>query len=389
MYRYRSYEGTVVPAGINLTLFIGPTVAVPAPPLLMDALESVEVTHSDEERSGFQITFQIGRSGSFVLREFPLLDSPLTKSFNRVILMVTLNATPRVLFDGFITHRELSPGEKPGTSKLSVTGEDISVVLEREEKSAEHPAQSEYIIANKIILGYAQYGLIPMVIPPLAVDFPVPIERVPVQQGTDLDYLVDLARRHAYVFYVLPGPAPFTNRAYWGPPVRVGVPQRALSINLGGETNVTSINFRHNALTPTMVSGHVQDRTTNRSLPVQTFGSLRVPLALRPTWLAERPNVRRRQFRQTGLNVLQANARAQAETDASVDAVFAEGELDVLRYGDLLEPRGLVGVRGAGFSYDGLWYVKRVTHTVRKEEYKQSFTLAREGEGSTTPVVRP
>ena len=55
----------------------------------------------------------------------------------------------------------------------------------------------------------------------------------------------------------------------------------------------------------------------------------------------------------------------------------------------MLQPRGLVGVRGAGFSYDGLWYVKRVTHNIRKEEYKQSFTLAREGRRIDDLVVRP
>jgi hypothetical protein len=376
-----------VSLGIHLTILIGPSVPVPAPLLLSEALQSVEVTHSDEERSGFQITFQTGRGGPLALLDFPLLSNPLLKTFNRVILVVTFNAMPRVLIDGIITHKELSPGTGAGTSTLTVTGEDISVMMDKEEKSAEHPAQDETAIVNKIILSYA--GLIPRVIRPLAIDPPIPIERVPVQLGTDLQYLVELAERHAYVFYITPGPIPFTNTAYWGPPERGGVPQRALSVDLGAETNVNSINFRHNALTPTMVSGRVQDRTTNQSLPVQTFASQRIPLSSRPTWLVDQPNVRRRQFRQTGLNASQAFAHAQAETDASVDAVVAEGELDALRYGELLQPRGLVGVRGAGFSYDGLWYVKRVTHNLRKGEYKQSFTLAREGEGSTTPVVRP
>jgi hypothetical protein len=378
-----------VSLGIHLTILIGPSVPVPAPLLLSEALQSVEVTHSDEERSGFQITFQTGRGGPLALLDFPLLSNPLLKTFNRVILVVTFNAMPRVLIDGIITHKELSPGTEAGTSTLTVTSEDISVMMDKEERSAEHPAQDETMIANKIISSYAQYGLTPHVIPPLAIDPPIPIERVPVQQGTDLQYLVELAERHAYVFYITPGPVPFTNTAYWGPPERGGVPQRALSVDLGAETNVNSINFRHNALTPTMVSGRVQDRTTNQSLPVQTFASQRIPLSSRPTWLVDQPNVRRRQFRQTGLNASQAFAHAQAETDASVDAVVAEGELDALRYGELLQPRGLVGVRGAGFSYDGLWYVKRVTHNLRKGEYKQSFTLAREGEGSTTPVVRP
>jgi len=377
-----------VSLGIHLTLLVGPTVAVPAPPLLAEALQSVEVTQSDEKRSGFQIAFQVGR-GPLALNDYPLLHNPLLKVFNRVILMVTLNATPRVLMDGFITHKELASGSAPGTTVLTVTGVDISVMLDQEDKSVEHPAQDETIIANKIILSYAQYGLIPLVIPPILIDPPIPIERIPVQQGSDLQYLTKLATDRSYVFYIQPGPAPFTNTAYWGPPIRVGLPQRALSVDLGGETNVNSINFKHDALRPVTVSGQVQDRRTNRTVPVMTFGSLRIPLSLYPTWLTEKNNTRKLRLRETGVDATQGAAAAQAATDNSVDAVTAEGELDALRYGDLLKPRGLVGVRGAGFSYDGLWYVRRVTHNIRKDEYKQSFTLAREGVGSTTPVVRP
>jgi hypothetical protein len=101
-------------------------------------------------------------------------------------------------------------------------------------------------------------------------------------------------------------------------------------------------------------------------------------------------NVRKRQFRGSGLNVTQAFARAQGTTDASNDnVVTASGDLDALRYGKLLQPRGLVGLRGVGYSYDGLYYVKSVTHRVRRDAYKQSFTLTRDGIGSLTPVVVP
>ncbi len=67
----------------------------------------------------------------------------------------------------------------------------------------------------------------------------------------------------------------------------------------------------------------------------------------------------------------------------------ASGELDALRYGAALRPRGLVGLRGAGFSNDGVYYVKRVTHRIKRGEYKQSFSLTRDGHGSLTPVVMP
>ena len=39
------------------------------------------------------------------------------------------------------------------------------------------------------------------------------------------------------------------------------------------------------------------------------------------------------------------------------------------------KPRQLVGVRGAGPAFDGLYYVKSVTHNIKRGEYKQSFTL--------------
>jgi hypothetical protein len=71
------------------------------------------------------------------------------------------------------------------------------------------------------------------------------------------------------------------------------------------------------------------------------------------------------------------------------DAVSGSGQLDVVRYGHVLRPRELVGVRGAGLTYDGLYYVKSVTHNLKPGSYTQNFTLAREGLISLTPNVIP
>jgi hypothetical protein len=57
--------------------------------------------------------------------------------------------------------------------------------------------------------------------------------------------------------------------------------------------------------------------------------------------------------------------------------ISASGTLDVQRYGQILRARSLVGVRGAGMAYDGHYYVKSVTHNIKRGEYKQSFTLSR------------
>ena len=377
--------------GIHLNMLIGSGIPLPAPATLVEAIKSVQVTHKDEGRSGFQITFEMGKSGPVDFLDYPLLLNPLIRPFSRVVLTVIFNAIPRVLIDGIITNRQMSPGSEPGAATLTLTGEDVSVMMDMKKERVEHPAQDETIIANKIIVKYLQYGLIPMVIPPLVIDPPIPIERTPVQQDTDLGYLNTMAAKHGYTFYVIPGPAPLSNMAYWGPPQRLGIPQRALSINMGPQTNVESINFQYNGLAPTIVSDEIQDRLTNQKMPVQTFVSTRLPLVSQPALPLNLPNVRSTTLDNTsGLNIMQAMAKAQGITDKSVDnVVTASGEMDALNYGDLLQPRNLVGLRGAGYTHDGIYYVKSVTHNISPGKYKQNFNLTREGDGAITPVVIP
>jgi hypothetical protein len=372
--------------GVHLTMLIGPTVPTPAPPLLLEAIDQIEVTNSDSERSGFQVVFRAARDQNSFL-DFPIIGNPLTAPGNRIILVVTIGALPEVLFDGLITHQQLNPGQNPGDTTFAITGEDVSIAMDREEKNVEHPAQPETVIALKIIASYAQYGLIPDVRPAPALESPLPVERTPVQRATDLQYLEEMAERYAYKFFVTSGPAPGMNRAYWGPPPRLSVPQPALSVDLGPDTNVSSINFQNDAADATSVAGVVQDRQTNTAVPIRTLTSLRPPLAAFPG-LAHPLLAGTRAYQAGGgRSVTQAMAEAQAETDASTDIVKVEGELDVGRYGRLLQARGLVGLRGAGYAYDGFYYVSSVTSTITRGSFAQKFSLAREGTGSTVPVV--
>ncbi|HEV7479150.1 MAG TPA: hypothetical protein VGO05_02570 [Roseiarcus sp.] len=378
--------------GVNLTLLIGPLVPVPASPDVTEALQSVSVNQNDEGRSGFQIAFQVGRAGPTDLVDYSLMLNPALRPFNRVIIMVIFNATPRVLIDGLITNQQFSPGTEPGSATLTLTGEDVSVAMDMKRKRAEYPAMSELTIATLIIGSYSQYGLAPMVIEPPSLDQPLPIERTPVHQGTDLDVLRSIGERFGYVFYVEPGPAPGMNIAYWGPPKRAGTPQAALTVNQGAESNVDSINFTYNGMAPTVVNDVVQDTRSNSSMPVVTFASLRAPpLAALPALPFQLPNVKTALLDQSsGLSIEEAYARAQGLTDKSVDnVVTAQGELDALRYGDVLKPRGIVGLRGAGFTFDGLYYVKSVNHSISRGQFKQRFSLSREGTGAITPAVIP
>lgn len=373
--------------GINLTLMIGKEVAKPVTRQLIEALQTVEVSHSDEGRSGFQIVFQVGRSDRNDLQDYRLISNPIFEVYNRVILVVTTGASAEVLIDGIITNQQLSPNPEPGKTTFTITGEDVSVMMDLTEKSEGHAAQDEATIARMILKEYEKYGIIARVVTPKFVDRPTSNERIPTQQGTDLAYLKQIAERFAFVFYVTPGPSVNTNIAYWGPPQKQTRPQKALTVNMGSFTNVASVNFQNDAMTATAVEGSVQDRQSNQIRPVQQSRSDRPNLARRPA-LQTQQQRRTRQFRQTGRDSAQADARAQAMADRSVDnVVTVSGELDTIRYGDFLHVRGLVGLRGVGYSYDGLYYVKNVTHKLARGLYKQGFTITREGLGSTVRGV--
>jgi hypothetical protein len=391
--------------GIHLSLMIGPTVPVPAPATLTESLTGVEVTHNDEGPSGFELIFQVGRSGLTDLADYPLLASPLLLPFSRVIVVATFNARPRVLVDGFITRQQLAPSNEPGQSTFTVTGEDVSVMMDLEQKKQSHTGQGE---SGRVRAILAQYTALLLQDPVVALtdplEVPAPTETIPTQSAvTDRTYMTDLAGRFGFVFYVIPGPSAGQNLAYWGPPKRDGVPQPALSVNMGPSTNVDQIGFTYEGLAATTVKDEVQVSDTNEKQQVTVLASKREPpLASMPSPQFNQPNVRvstlgaRQAAEGTaepqnrgGMTSQQAKLLAQSMVDKSADKVVtAAGELDSLRYGEILTPRGLVGLRGAGFLYDGHYYVKSVTHSIHRGGYKQRFTLTREGVGSTTPFVR-
>ena len=157
-----------------------------------------------------------------------------------MVLVVTFGGVPRVLMDGVITHRELTPGAAPGSpAHRNRRGRQRDDGPGGEVGRA--PGQDEASIANRIIPRYASMGLDPAS-DAAAVGRPTVAGRAgAVQQGTDLATSRTMAPASAIVFYVVPRAAPMVNTAYWGPPVRIGVPQRALSVDLGAETNVRQL----------------------------------------------------------------------------------------------------------------------------------------------------
>lgn len=369
--------------GVHLTLLIGPAVPAPAPQSIMDALTGVQVT-SGKDRSGFQLTFTVAKKSPLMTR---LASGGFDPMITRVIIVVTVAGTPIVLNDGIVTRQEIAPSNDPGKSTLTITGEDLSVLMDVVQMPfMRYPAMPEIGRVALILAKYAVFGVIPVVIPPIFSTVPNPTRKIPAQKGTDREYLKQLARNHGYVFYVEPGPAPGASIAYWGPDIRLPIPQPALNVNMDAHSNVESLSFSLDGLAKKIIVLTIYDPVTRKvpiPIPVPNISILRPPLGARltPPAKVEFPNYLAK------LDAEEAIARALGIVFSASDAISGSGQLDVLRYGRVLHARQLVGVRGAGIAYDGLYYVQSVTHNIKHGEYKQSFNLSRDGLISITPKV--
>lgn len=374
--------------GIQLTLLVGPLVPLPVPRVVLDALQSVEVRTAAGSASGFQLTFTI--TARSPLNTIFLLAAGTNTGMGtpplRVLLIVTMNGSAQPLFDGVMTHVEVQPGGRGQAGTLTVTGEDVTKAMDMQDFSGlPFPAVPVEGRVALLCAKYAPFGLIPMVIPVLFPDVQIPIDKIPAQKGTDLAYIRLLASEVGYVFYVEPGPAPGSNIAYFGPEIKVGMPQPALNLDMDALTNVESLSFKFDPTKGVLPVVFIQNQLTRVPIPIPipNLNPLQPPLGLLPT-----PISNLKLLKDTAkMSPMRAISTGLAEAARSQDAVSGHGSLNVLRYGRMLKARGLVGVRGAGVAYDGLYYVSSVTSTLKRGEFKQSFELTRNGLVSITPTV--
>lgn len=355
---------------------------IPAPKPVMEALQSIQVT-SSKDHSGFQLTFAISKQSPL---QTMLAAGYFDPMITRVIIMVTVSGLPTVLMDGMVTRQEVAPSNESAQSKLTITGEDLSVLMDVVEIKAPFPAIPE---AGQIVLALAPYllfGIVPVIIPPFIPVIKTPVTNWDSQTGTHLSFIKEVAARNGWVFYVSPGPLPGQSIAYFGPDISLPIPQPALSVNMDAYTNVESLSFSLDGLAKKVRIYTIMDPITNKipiPIPVPNINIFKPPLGARPTPPSKM------EFAKKGAGK-QPDEGAQsilATLMNNSDAISGNGTLDVLRYGSVLQARMLVGVRGAGLAYDGLYYVDSVTHNIKRGEYKESFTLSRDGLISNTPRV--
>lgn len=371
---------------VRLKLYIGPAVLLPASSDVLDALVSASVTSASASAPGvFQLVFELDQRSP--LSTLFLVGSGVSIPLVRVVIAAQVNGRESVLIDGVSTHHALSPGPTPGTTRLTVTGEDLSRVLDYLElPEIRYPAMPDFARVALIVAKYAFLGIIPKVIPSILLDVPLPTGTIPQQQGTDLKYVQKLADDVGYVFMMQPGPTVGMSFAYWGPDLRVGEIQPALSYDMDAHRNVESAIGSFDTQSATLPIVVIQNPETKVPIPIPAISNpiLNPPLGLIPPIplkIVRFKGAAKQTPIQAALIGMAKAARSQ------VGASKVSGKVNPLRYGRLLEPHKLVGLQGAGPAYNGLHYVEKVTTNFALGEISQDFELTRNGVLSTVPKV--
>ena len=374
---------SLLTGGVQLSLYVGP-VPITAPRELVEALVHVKVENgSGDVQSGFELTFELpARSPLCTLF---LVTGGGAVPLIRVVLAVTINGRSESIIDGVTTNVEMQPGQG-GVSRIVVKGKDMSALMDIIElPGIPFPAMPPSARVLLCLAKYAAFGVVPMVIPSILDIPPLPIQQIPQQRGSDYAFVKGLAREAGYVFYLEPGPSPGTSKAYWGPEIRVGEPQPALTTNTGALDNVERMSFSFDKEHKTMPIVFFQESMSKAPIPVPIpdITPLNPPLGIVPPLP---PKIEKLEDT-AHLSAPAALMAGLAYASQHSDSVSGSGSLDVAKYGRLLKSRQLVGVRGAGLPYDGLFYVSRVSHEIERGSYKQEFTLVRNGLISTVPRV--
>ncbi|MEZ4450426.1 MAG: hypothetical protein R3B09_13185 [Nannocystaceae bacterium] len=368
--------------GLYLTLLLGPGAPTPAPRELLFALSSASTQTSTAGRSGFQLAFETADPAALrrlLLRAGLGFDPSL-----RVILALTLRGRARVLVDGVITQHQVShqPG---GKATLTLTGEDLTSLMDRVDASGRPFVGMDAAAQVTLLLAaYAGFGVIPAVTPPLLQERADPLKKTAAQKGTDYAHIRDLARQVGHVFHLRPGPLPGQSLAYWGPEVRLGEPQPALSVDLGHASNVDAITFTHALTQPTLPRVTIQADGKSVSVPLPPVNPLRPLLGRAPPTPARVSRV----ADVAGVGVSAAILRGLRDGAEAAESVSAEANVDVHRYGEVIYPRDLIAIRGAAAPYNGLYCVTRVSTELKRGACTQRLSCARAGLFSSTPAVR-
>ena len=257
----------------------------------------------------------------------------------RVVVAVTVGGTTEVLVDGVMTHHEIQT-DGP-TSTLRVKGKDLTALMDYIQLDGlPYPAMPPAARVLLVLAKYAALGLHPACHSDHRRGHSDPDRSHPAPPGHRLRLREGAGRpRPVTSFYIDPGPVPGVSKAYWGPEIRVGVPQPALNAGLDGpHDNVTALDFTFDKEKKELPVVFIQEALSKAPIPIPIpdISPLNPPLGVVPPLP---PKIKF--LKDTAkLNPLGAALMRACRTRRGTPTSYsARAQLDVARYGHVLKSR--------------------------------------------------
>jgi phage protein D len=340
----------------------------PAPDLFLSLLE-LEVEDDSRLASAFRIKLAISREDDGLWK---ILDDERIQLWKKIAISVAIDEEQE-LIRGYITHIRPCIEPDENSSTLEIVGMDETCLMSLEEKIKDWPKKSDSDIAREVFQNYSLKADPGSEIDDTAIVHDEAVSTI-IQRETDIHFLKRLARRNGYECFVKGG------KGYFRKPVLSGEPQPVLAAHFGTESNLMKFEATVNALRPAGVEMHqidtiakeIQDAVVEAAeqppLGRDAGSSLPVPNSITPR-----------------LFVKHAVTTGQPEMEALCKALFdeaqwfveARGEINTVCYGAILETRKPVPIKGVGELFSGLYYVTKVKHLFKPDEYKQEFEARR------------
>ncbi len=305
------------------------------------------------------------------------------QGMNRIRLEVQVAAGAWVpLIDGPVVAIEGKRHSEPGLSVLTLVVSDDSFWLHRDERVKSFE-DSDDRIAAQLFDGVPQIASTDIDAAPAAsgAGFDTTVMR-----GTPMESLRVLARRQHMHAWVACGPTPGTSIGCFkldpdpgkdyglAPMLLLGTGMNIFSFE--GETRVgqTAI-FRSRQVKLT-------DRSTDDATARQD------DIALQGTQGPPGPTLARL-LRPAQADALTLQRAVQGASERAAYALSAHGEVMKETYPSVLQPYQFVDVLGADGTTSGRWLIRQVTHTLTRNEYGQSFKVARNARSAGTNSPAP
>jgi len=310
-------------------------------------------------------------------------DEAFLREFSRVRVEIKVGKGGFLpLIDGPIVEVQDQLNSQPGESLKTIRVQDDSVYLNREDEIVRHENQLDHEIAQQLLQGVEQIASIDVETTPSPTSSLPPVV---MQRETRMQLLRSFARRHPdFHAYVLPGTESGASIGCFKkfPEQLDGLPDLVL---LGGDRNLSTFTPQYDAQSPATASTaflSLTDRTvTQRQADPATVtplgGSLASPRTTTPATRILPPSYG------DGMDVDQA---VNTSTTVSSFAYGATGQVLGECYSGVLSPYRLITVRGANELLSGTYQITRVSHSLTRSNYAQSFTLRRNSRSDRPPA---